>query len=45
MLVFFWAFILGLLDHIREVHMVTALWKLGIILQEAATPERDRDVV
>ena len=40
-----WALTLGILGHVRKVHVVTALWELSIILQEAATPGRDKGSV
>lgn len=42
MFVFLWALTLGILGHVRKVHMVSFFWELSIILQEAAAPERDK---
>lgn len=43
MFVFSGAFILGILCHVRKVHMVAALQELSIILQEAATLKETKD--
>ena len=43
MFAFSWAFILGILCHMRKVHMVAARWELSIVLQEAATLKETKD--